>query len=353
MTKSATATALTVALIFCFLTGTFPAAAEYGGDPSARLREGLSVCAPSVDLAGCHLPVTELPTVYAAVLYDDPTLFYVALRLSYATAGDAVAEVYPAYTLTGEALTEARRRYAATVDATLSRMQTELGGAGTELDRVLWLHDHLADAYDYDTRATPNADAYAFFCDGVGVCQAYALAFVALARAAGLAADFVSSTAMDHAWNHVRVDGVWYHVDVTRDDPIVPAGEHPEVNHDRLLRSDAGMESMGYHGYTCAAGHACTDTRFEVDGKGILSDLHAPLTPVGGFWVGDDPDGAPVGVRTNPDGAGTGLTVSTACDVDSDGRITPADLLAVYDPALPEGWREHLRTALVTPRRGD
>lgn len=343
MTKSATAIILTVALIFCFLTGTFPATAEDGGDPAARLREGLLACAPSVDLAGCDLPVSALPTVYAAVLYDDPALFYVALRLSYATAGGRVSQVYPVYTLTGEELTGAKRFFAATLGATLSRMQTELGGDSSEADRVLWLHDHLAHAYDYDTRATANADAYTFFRDGVGVCQAYALAFVALARAAGLEADFVSSAVMDHAWNHVRVDGVWYHVDVTRDDPVMPAGESSEVNHDRLLRSDAGMIALGYHGYICAAGHACTDTRFELGGKGILTGFHNPLTPVGGGWVGVDSHGAPVGVTVTAEG----ITVSTAGDVDSDGEVTPADLLAVYDPALPEAWRGWLRTALV------
>ena len=157
----------------------------------------------------------------------------------------------------------------------------------------------------------------------------------------------MSSAVMDHAWNHVRVDGVWYHVDVTRDDPIVPAGESSEVNHDRLLRSDAGMDSLGYHSYTCAAGHTCTDTRFELDGKGILTGFHDPLTPVGGGWVGVDSHGAPVGVSVTP----AAIAVGARGDMDGDGRVTPADLLAVYDPALPEAWRGWLRTALVTPRR--
>ncbi|MBQ3508027.1 MAG: hypothetical protein IJA91_05695, partial [Clostridia bacterium] len=240
-----------------------------------------------------------------------------------------------------------RALYRDTVASILIEMDAAWGDSPrSEAETALYIHDVLADRYAYDTRTTgANADAYSFFRDGVGICQAYALAFIALARGAGLEADFVSSDAMDHAWNHVKVDGVWYHVDVTRDDPIPATEGSEEVNHTRLLRSDEGMNSLGYHGYICAAGHTCADTRFEPEGEAVLAGFHDALVPVGEIWAGADGDGAPVAVKVDA----IGMTVGRQGDMDGDGEVTPADLLIVYDPAYPEVWRGWLRERLVNP----
>ena len=338
------------------------------------LREGLEACAGEVDLSACCLPVARLGEVYAALLYDAPELFYVALRLSYTArtvpvAGEAVrvvATVYPSYVMEGEELAAARDFYDRTVTAILGEMEEALGvslgggaagtaaGTPSEAEMVLFLHDLLADRYAYDTRATgANVDAYSFFLEGMGVCQAYALAFMALAREAGLAVDFVSSEAMDHAWNHVQVDGVWYHVDVTRDDPLGAE----VVNHTRLLRSDEGMTALGYHDYGCPAGHRCEDRRYETgtpsnapsqapsdspnpalsaDSLAVLVGRVTPL-PFGG-WVASDGEGAPRRLELSSDGA----AVRSPGDLDGDGALTPADLLLA-----PPHLRPWLRACLV------
>ena len=355
--KNATALLLTVAFLFSLWSDGLSVRAVYtkGTDPAKALMTGLLACDTVVDLSDCALPVAQLGWVYADLLYNYPELFHVALRLSYASrevVGNGgsvriVTEVYPSYTLSGDELATARALYRDSISGILNEMETVFGGRPcTEAETVLYIHDLLADRYAYDTRASrANADAYTIFRDGVGICQAYALAFLALARGAGLEADFVSSDAMDHAWNHVKVDGVWYHVDVTRDDPIPAAEGSEEVNHLRLLRSDAGMAALGYHGYTCSAGHVCTDTRFEPEGMAVLGDFHDPLTVFGSQWAGADEDGAPKAVAVERDG----MIVGLAGDMDGDGEVTPADLLAVYDPLYPEAWRGWLRERLVNP----
>ncbi len=348
--KNAAVLLLTVAFLF-WLWGARPLSVSAEEDAAGVMLTGLFSCAEAIDLSGYALPVSALGKVYADLLYGNPLLFHVAPRLSYTyrevTVGGqrlrTVAEVYPSYTMTGDELACARALYRDTVTAILSEMELALGDRPySEADTVLWIHDRLADRYAYDTRPVGNATAYALFRDGVGICQAYALAFVALAQGAGLEADLVTSDAMDHAWNHVRVDGVWYHVDVTRDDPIPAAPGREEVNHTRLLRSDEGMDALGYHGYTCSAGHTCDDTRFEPAGEGVLVGLHSALVPFGALWLGIA-DGAPVAVEVGAEG----VTVGTPGDTDGDGDVTPADLLAVYDPQYPDVGRAWLREALA------
>ena len=355
--KNATVLLLTAAFLFGWVASSpLPVAAE--ADPAAILLGGLTDCREAIDLSGASLPVSELGRVYLTILHSHPELFHVAPRLSYSyTERDgtrAVTEVYPAYTLTGDALAAARAFYRDTLAAILAEMEMTFGDSPrTEADTVLYLHDYLADRYTYDTRAqfpntdaprVANADAYTFLRDGAGVCQAYALTFLALCRGAGLEADLVVSDAMDHAWNHVRVDGVWYHVDVTRDDPIPVAEGADEVNHNRLLRSDEGMAELGYRDFSCAAGHTCTDPRFETaeegTGWGIFSQK---LVFSGGKWMGMDDSGAVVAVKLQKSGA----FVGQVGDADLNGVIDPADLLCLYDPNLPEAWREWARGRLV------
>ena len=59
-----------------------------------------------------------------------------------------------------------------------------------------------------------------------GVCQSYAIAFYMMATAAGVQCEYVTGYATNsvgstgrHAWNRVQIDGVWYYIDCTWDDP--------------------------------------------------------------------------------------------------------------------------------------
>jgi transglutaminase-like putative cysteine protease len=355
--KNATVLLLTVAFLFGWVASSpLPVVAETAAetDPAAILLEGLTDCRAVILLSGASLSVTELGQLYLTVLHSHPELFHVAPRLSYCYTEvtvdgsplRVVTEVYPTYTTAGTDLTAARGFYRDALAAILAEMELTFGDhPRTEADTVLYLHDYLADRYTYDTRAeSPNADTYTFLRDGRGICQAYALTFLALCRGAGLEADLVVSDAMDHAWNHVRVDGVWYHVDVTRDDPIPASEGMDEVNHLRLLLSDEGMEALGYYGFTCAAGHTCTDTRYETaEGESGWGNFTQKLRFSGGKWMGMDGNGAVVAVKLQK----AGVFVGQVGDADLNGVIDPADLLCLYDPNLPEAWREWVRRQFV------
>ncbi len=355
---------LTVALLFALLAASV-SALESDTRTSAleRLRRELVACASVIDLSADALTPAEVGRIYAGLLEDDPSLFHVAPRLSYSTGKNTVVAVYPAYTLTGTDLAVARAFYRSTLSELLSEVERVAETHPlSDAETALYIHDLLAARYDYDVRtltadgtAAGNRDAYSLFREGTGVCQAYALAALALLRAAGLEADFVSSPSMDHAWVHVRVDGTWYHMDVTRDDPVairsdgsaVPAGT---VTHRRVLRSDAGMRSLGYHDFSCAGGHTCTDGRYETPAvMTALSALVTPLHPVltgnrtPPIWVGETATGGLLPIRVS----GEGITVYAEGDLDGDGAVTPGDLLLVSDASLPARWRAWMRQRVL------
>ncbi len=370
---------LSVALILSLLVSPLPASGASRSDTAqSRLIAGLFASASAVDLRDLSLSPAELGHLYTLVLEDTPALFYVAPRFSYAyregANGAVVETVYPLYTMAGELLTEARAFYRRTVTSLLAEVDAVFEGhPHTEAEIVLFLHDLLAARYDYDTRPAGEAGttAYRLFADGTGVCQAYAMAALELFRAAGLTADLVTSPEMDHAWVHVRADGSWYHVDITRDDPIPTEEERANgltfVTHTRLLCSDAGLVRMGYRGFSCTADHqsgptmssgrhACADARYEtVDGRSVFGIFEAALIPISVgigrplVWMGSHADGMPQGVTFTDHGA----ILHTPGDVDGDGCVTAGDLLHLEDPSLPDEWRDLVRQKIVSPDLAD
>ncbi len=117
-----------------------------------------------------------------------------------------------------------------------------LAEAGSsEYARALWMHDWLIYNANYD-------DTYTYYyADGVllhgtGVCSSYAHAYQMLLKAIGMDCLLIEGTTGDagHAWNLVSIDGQWYHVDCTWDDPE-PGGHERHTYFgltDALMRRD-------------------------------------------------------------------------------------------------------------------
>ena len=82
-----------------------------------------------------------------------------------------------------------------------------------EVEIVKW----LVAICEYDDYGEwDNTTAYGCIVNGKAVCSGYAEAFLQTARACGLEARHVRNS--DHEWNLVKLDGDWYHVDVTWED---------------------------------------------------------------------------------------------------------------------------------------
>lgn len=125
--------------------------------------------------------------------------------------------------------------------------------AATDLDKVLYVTDFVQRhyGYSYDTTVTPHSHV-AFFKDGFGVCQAYALMTGELLERLGMNVKYVlgyitheDGTVEQHAWNLVEVDGEWLNVDTTWSDPYYPVKGAASYNYmmsDSLIAYDHERE---------------------------------------------------------------------------------------------------------------
>ena len=104
---------------------------------------------------------------------------------------------------------------------------------GSAYDQELAVHDWMIAHGRYDNnrlsqlpdfQENPNNDnPYGFLVDGVGICMGYTTTFQLFMDLLGIQCITVEGTAYNytetHAWNQVYLDGDWYCVDVTWDDP--------------------------------------------------------------------------------------------------------------------------------------
>ncbi|MFA5659407.1 MAG: transglutaminase domain-containing protein [Oscillospiraceae bacterium] len=131
----------------------------------------------------------------------------------------------------------------------------------TEYEKELAIHNYIIThaQYDLDELSTFEAVSedsftpYGILFNKKGVCLGYTRTFQLFMDIIGVECLTVHSTANDneeHAWNMVRLDGRWYHVDVTWDDPIPDNGEKPVFSYfnvtDEIMKAQHQWDSSKF-----------------------------------------------------------------------------------------------------------
>jgi transglutaminase-like putative cysteine protease len=99
----------------------------------------------------------------------------------------------------------------------------------TDVQKEIAIHDYIVlnSQYTEDGDISYLSKAESVLLDGKGQCQGYSEATALLLTMSGIESRIISGYAKSsngsqylHAWNQVRIDGLWYHLDTTWDDPI-------------------------------------------------------------------------------------------------------------------------------------
>lgn len=179
----------------------------------------------------------RLSKLMMTALYSDPFIRYNVSQYSFQWKGSnqfAIVTVYVNYRETYEQYQSVR--------AEAKRIVNELLPKGlNDAEQVRWLHDYVVLHVTYDEEMT-HYTAYDAIYAGTTVCQGYALLLQALLEEVGIPSIVVEGTAGGtlHAWNMVQVNGHWYHVDATWNDPVT--NEEDEVQYGYFMLSDAEMK---------------------------------------------------------------------------------------------------------------
>ena len=110
--------------------------------------------------------------------------------------------------------------------------------------KIQAIHDYIIQNFYYDDASIENnglyrkkQDAVSVVNNGTAVCAGYTALTAAMARYAGIPARYITSKEINHAWNHVRINGTWYFCDTTWDDYDKDPNS-PNVYYDYFLLTD-------------------------------------------------------------------------------------------------------------------
>lgn len=232
----------------------------------AKILDGVKNFNSSINIYEYKIPTDLFGSLCSYTFFYYPELFYInpTFRYSYSPSTGCIAEVYFSFGLTQSEYASRKTLFDKAVDEAISLTTSEM----SDLEKALTIHDYLASHAEYDSEISSgtvtSADRPASYrADGilvnkVGVCQSYSMAYYYILNKLGIEIDYVESDTMNHIWNIVKIDGNWYHVDLTWDDPVTDNQYY--VKHSNFLLSD---ELLGQSHSDYASNYECSDTSFD------------------------------------------------------------------------------------------
>lgn len=168
----------------------------------------------------------DIETAYHALRCDRPEYFWLPLTYTLRTS-DTGSEIRFAkksdeWLYSKSEREELEKKIRNDLEAFLDTVD----GSMTDYELELKAHDFLANRAEYDHSALQDPDArphawsvIGVFEYGKAVCEGYSRAFQLMCFMLGLDCTVVTGeTTEPHMWNLVKIDGDWYHVDLTSND---------------------------------------------------------------------------------------------------------------------------------------
>ena len=142
------------------------------------------------------------------------------------------------------------------------------------VEKLLAVHDKMVENCTYDTRVlSPETESQAprsvyhalgVFRDKLAVCQGYSQAIYMIGKEIGIEIDLCQSEEANHMWNYVKLDGKWYYMDMTNDDP---QDEQGRARHTFFLFSENKLHPQAhgtdYSLYGSGEVLVCNDTKYD------------------------------------------------------------------------------------------
>ncbi len=202
------------------------------------IKSGLEALSPSFDLQ--RIDGVELSEIFHKLRLDCPEMFY-ASTFRYSFHEDSTQlKIMPVYLFDKNKIREHQKAMSARVEK-LARMVKDK----TDLDKELFIHDFICENVTYDKlKKQYSHEILGPLGQGVGVCEGIAKAVKILCDKLSIPCIVaISDNNPDknikyrHAWNIIRISGVWYHLDATFDNTL----GKKEVRYDYFNLDDKSM----------------------------------------------------------------------------------------------------------------
>lgn len=205
-----------------------------------KIREAVENFEESVSF-DAPMPRETVRKIYRLVYAQERQLFW------FSNVFYAPEKEISVYTLSYLFTKEAASVMRAELELAASDILNGLPNDADTFEKLVYFHDRIVTGCGFSQTDVNSKSAYGVLVEGVGQCEGYAAAMAFLCSEAGIPNYMVTGSDADgatHAWNKVMLDGEWYNVDCTWDDPILKRDQKDFVRHDYMLVTDAEIEGI-------------------------------------------------------------------------------------------------------------
>ena len=184
-------------------------------DAQAAVAEALEECADKLVLQVSGYRDTDYNEMVRLYAQQNPDLVMEVPSVvprTFPNQGDLrVVELLFYYKTDRETLRSMRQQ----VQPVFSSAALYVTGQASEETKFSQLHAFLMERFEYKLQYS-QTPAYSLLCEGIGDSRAFSQVYAAMCSRIGLEAECVSGTraGQKYSWNQIRIDGVWYHLDL-------------------------------------------------------------------------------------------------------------------------------------------
>ena len=245
-------------------------AAEDDRDTVAAVQELLARCEEAVKGRSSKADISDLnldKTQVKALLND---------LCSQVSEGYALQKVSLSYHASTEVATSINFTYCSDEDIVIMKQRlVQLTAAAdacceSDLEKAVYVHDWLVQNLAYDTEHVEDGliddhNARNALVDGPTVCEGYAKVYALALNRLDIPAVLVTSSTLNHSWNMVELDGQWYQVDCTWDDPTTANSDLlGRCLHENMLVTTDSLKSNHDH-------NAADFVAFDLHNRGLTN----------------------------------------------------------------------------------
>lgn len=209
----------------------------YASPVSNSIKSSVVGNSKEVDVSSLGLTVDEMNAEYTNFVSSDDKAWRVENVAKYEVSGDKVVKVLLNYKYNTADIAKMQKEIDNAVNTVISAAKE----CKTNFDKAKFAYDYLIDNFKYDDTLT-NQTTYDFFTKKSGTCRTFALAYKEILTKLNVPCDIVVSKAMAHEWNIVKLDNIWYNVDVSGANKL--AGNRDDF----FLKSEMFYNILGYNG---------------------------------------------------------------------------------------------------------
>ena len=244
------------------------------------IANGLFQHQSSVNIASYHCTVGDFEAVQNAIIAKYPELFFLHKEYPFSYSYDPksnsdvnlceIISITPKYLYSKEDTDTMLEEFYNAADFYLNQVKNELSVCTDDFSKAALLHDEIV----LDARYVKERSTYNFMVNKYGLCYDYTAVYAYLLSQIGISSEIVKSAVLDHAWLKTKLDGQYYNVDITWDDPLITDNSDTSVSHDMpgragheyYLLSDSvlqnGTSSVTAHG-SYSTVYPADDTRYD------------------------------------------------------------------------------------------